>query len=178
MGATGWGKSGRLDMSDTLEAGKVGIFHYTLKNDAGEVLDSSAGGMPLAYLHGHGNIVPGLEKELEGKTTGDSLSVVVPPAEGYGERMGPGPQAVHRSEFPKGFEPVAGQPVRAETSDGRAVTIWITKVQGAQVYVDANHPLAGENLHFDVDIVGVRDSTEDERQHGHAHGVDGHAHHH
>lgn len=165
-------------MSDTLTHGKVGIFHYTLTDDGGARIDSSRGGSPMAYLHGFSNIVPGLEKELEGKTIGDSMVVVVEPSEGYGEKQGPGPQAVHRSEFPKGFEPAVGRPIQAQDGDGQPLMLWITKVEGAQVWIDVNHPLAGKTLHFDVEIVAVRDATEDEKVHGHAHGIDGHAHHH
>lgn len=165
-------------MSDTIEAGKVGIFHYTLTDDDGAVLDSSSGRSPMAYLHGHGNIVPGLEKELVGKTAGDAFKAKLAPADAYGERQGPGAQAVHRSNFPKDFELVPGRPIRAEGSDGEPITLWITEVKGAQVYVDINHPLAGKTLHFDVEVVGVRAATADEVTHGHAHGVDGHAHHH
>jgi len=164
-------------MSDTLTHGKVGIFHYTLTDDDGQTLDSSRGGTPLAYMHGHNNIVPGLEKQLEGKSAGAAFVAHVPPAEAYGEKQGPGPQAVHRNQFPKDFEPQPGRPIRAEGGDGQVVTLWITDVKGAQVYLDVNHPLAGKTLHFDVEVVGVREPTDNEKQHGHAHGVDGHAQH-
>ncbi|MFK7927466.1 MAG: peptidylprolyl isomerase [Myxococcota bacterium] len=165
-------------MSDTLSHGKVGIFHYTLTDDTGEQIDSSRGGGPLAYLHGYSNIVPGLEKQLEGKTVGDAFVANVPAAEGYGERSGPGPQAVHRSQFPKDMPLEPGRPVNAQDGEGNTVTLWIADVKGAQVYLDVNHPLAGKTLNFDVEIVGVRDATEDEKTHGHAHGPDGHGHHH
>lgn len=165
-------------MSDTLTNGKVGIFHYTLTNDAGETLDSSRGRQPLAYLHGFKNIVPGLESHMEGKAIGDTFVADVAAKDGYGEKQGPGPQAVHRSNFPKDFEAQPGRPIQAQDGEGNVITLWITKVQGAQVYVDVNHPLAGEDLHFDIEIVGIRDATDDEKTHGHAHGVDGHAHHH
>lgn len=165
-------------MSDVLAHGKVGILHYTLTDNEGNVLDSSRGGEPFAYLHGFANIVPGLETALEGKTTGDVFQVSVAPAEGYGERQGPGPQAVHRREFPKDFEPAEGRPLRAQDGDGNVITLWITKVEGAQVWVDVNHPLAGHTLNFDVEVMDMRDSTEDEKTHGHAHGLHGHGHDH
>ena len=165
-------------MSDVLAHGKVGILHYTLTDDGGTVLDSSRGGEPFAYLHGFSNIVPGLEAALDGKTTGDAFKVSVAPAEGYGERQGPGPQAVHRSEFPKDFEPTEGRPLRAQDGAGNMITLWITKVEGAQVWVDVNHPLAGQTLNFDVEVMSMRDATDDEKEHGHAHGLHGHAHHH
>ncbi len=165
-------------MSLSLADGCVGIIHYTLKNDAGEVLDSSAGGDPLPYLHGHHNIVPGLENALLGKTTGDTFEVAVPPAEGYGDKTGDGPQRVRRSEFPKDFPIEEGQPVPVQTADGDHLTLWITDVKGAWVWVDMNHPLAGETLHFDVEVVSVREAIAVELEHGHAHGLDGTAHHH
>ena len=165
-------------MSMALADGLVGIIHYTLENDAGETLDSSAGGDPLAYLHGHDNIVEGLEKPLAGKVSGDSLKVVVPPAEGYGEKHGNGPQRVHRRQFPKDFPLEPGRPVPVQTDDGGHLALWIVEVKGAYVWLDANHPLAGETLHFDVEVVAVREALAVELQHGLAHGVDGHAHHH
>lgn len=165
-------------MSDAIAPGMVGIIHYTLTDDDGTELDSSRGRMPLAYLHGHNNIVPGLEAELAGKTIGAAFKASIAPKDGYGERQGPGPQAVHRSNFPKDFEATPGMPVRAQAGDGQPVTLWITDVKGAQIYVDINHPLAGKTLHFDVEVVGVREATADEKAHGHAHGPEGHAHHH
>lgn len=163
-------------MSQTIAAGKVVHIHYTLTNDDGEVLDSSAGGHPLAYLHGYGNIVPGLEEGLEGASTGDQRQVDVAPEKGYGELQGDGPQAVRRSEFPKDMDLREGMPVRAEDGQGNAVVLWITKVEGAWVHVDINHPLAGQTLHFDVEVTEVRDATDVEIAHGHVHGPGGHHH--
>lgn len=155
---------------------KVVLIHYTLKNDAGSVLDSSEGGDPLAYIHGQGNIIPGLEKALEGKRKGDKLNVKVEPAEGYGVRDDSLLQQVPRRAFgsvPK-IEP--GMQFHAQTSQGHTRVVTVTHVQGDMVTVDGNHPLAGENLHFDVEIAEVRDSTEEEREHGHVHGPGGHHH--
>jgi FKBP-type peptidyl-prolyl cis-trans isomerase SlyD len=163
-------------MSQVLAHGKVGMFHYTLSDSEGAIMESSVGGAPMAYLHGFQNIIPGLESALEGKSVGESFKAVIPPAEAYGERRGPGPQGIHRSQFPKGFEATVGRPIQAQGSDGEAVTLWITKVEGAQIYVDINHPLAGQTLTFDVQIVGLRDATSDEMAHGHAHGEHGHHH--
>ena len=162
-------------MSQTIQHGMVGLFHYTLTNDQGETLDSSAGGDPLAYLHGHGNIVPGLERQLEGRVAGDAFVAHVPAAEAYGERQGPGPQAMPRSAFPEGFPFEIGRPFGAQTEDGQQIVLWIVDVQGDMVLIDIDHPLAGQTLHFDVSIVGVRPATPAELQHGHAHGMDGHA---
>lgn len=164
-------------MSQTIQQGMVGLFHYTLTNDQGQKLDSSEGGEPLAYLHGGGNIVPGLEKQLEGRTAGESFMAHVPPGEAYGERRSPGPQRMERSAFPDDFPLQVGRPFGAQTEDGQQLTLWIVGIEGDDVLIDIDHPLAGHTLHFDVSIVGVREATESEKQHGHAHGVDGVANH-
>ncbi len=154
--------------------GKVVVFHYTLTDEDGEVVESSKdGGQPLPYLHGSGAIVPGLEEAMEGKSAGDDFEVEVAPAKGYGEKAGPGPQAVDRSEFPGDVELYEGMGFTAETEEGGHVPLWIDSIQGDEIYVDQNHPLAGETLYFDVEVVDVRDATDDEIAHGHAHGIDG-----
>ncbi len=160
----------------TIVDGKVVLLNYVLKNDAGEQLDSSDG-EPMPYLHGYMNIVPGLESALTGKVVGDKLSVVVEPANGYGELSGEEPQAVPREEFPPDYEIVVGDPVVAETDDGQMVHLWVVGVDDEFVHVTMDHPLAGENLHFDVEVVELRDATAVELEHGHPHGPDGtHAH--
>ncbi len=164
-------------MSDVIADGKVVAIHYTLTDDDGKVLDSSSGRGPLVYLHGSRNIVPGLENALVGQAAGAKLKVDVAPADGYGERHGPGPQAIPRRELPKDLEVFEGMPLRASGSDGQDVVLWVTKVAGSRIYVDVNHPLAGQNLHFDVEIVEMRDASAEEIEHGHAHGPDGHHHH-
>lgn len=162
-------------MSHTIENGKVVLIQYTLKNDEGEVLDQSAPGQPLAYLHGHSNIVPGLENALAGHTTGDSLEVAVPPEQGYGERVGPGPQAVPKKELgPEADSLRAGMPLRMRGEDGQIVVLWVTEAKGARVWLDINHPLAGQTLHFSIEVGEIRDATADEVSHGHAHGPGGH----
>jgi len=162
----------------TVSEGKVVLFHYTLKNDDGEVLDTSDGGDPLFYLHGAGNIVVGLEEELAGRTAGDKLSATVPAEKGYGVKMGPGPQPVDRSAFPEGVELEVGMQFHAEAPDGSPLTLWVTGLKGDTVLVDANHPLAGVTLHFDIEVASIRDATEEELSHGHPHGPDGTAGHH
>jgi FKBP-type peptidyl-prolyl cis-trans isomerase SlyD len=158
-----------------IQQDSVVTFHYTLKDDAGSVLDSSDGGDPLAYLHGHGNIVPGLEKELTGKTAGEKLDVQVSPAEGYGEHDPALVQRIPRRQL-RGIDKVyAGMPLHAQTPQGpRQVTV--TQVLGDTVTIDANHPLAGKTLHFAIEITDVRAATAEELQHGHVHGPHGHAH--
>lgn len=159
----------------SIETNHVVSIHYTLKGDAGEVIDSSAGGEPLAYLHGHGNLVPGLERELTGKNAGDKLQVKISPADGYGEYD---PQLVQRvpRRALKGVGNVrVGMRLHAQTDHGpKPVTV--TQITGDMVTLDGNHPLAGKNLNFDVEIAAVRAATEEELSHGHVHGVGGHHH--
>ncbi len=148
---------------------KVVSIHYELTNDKNDVLDSSAGKDPLTYLHGVGGLIPGLEKELEGKSAGDSLKVTVAPAEGYGETNPGLVQDVPLSAF-EGVEKVEpGMQFNTSGPDGNAMLISVTAVNGDQVTIDGNHPLAGVTLNFDVNIVEVRDATDEELQHGHAH---------
>nr|WP_298378366.1 peptidylprolyl isomerase [uncultured Halomonas sp.] len=153
----------------------VVAFHYTLTNDSGEVLDSSEGREPLTYLHGSGNIIPGLEKELEGRQDGDKLQVTVTPEEGYGENQPALVQEVPRDSF-QGVESIEpGMQFQAQTQGG-PLMVTVTKVEGDTVTVDGNHPLAGQKLNFDVEISEVRDATQEEVEHGHVHGEGGHEH--
>jgi len=149
----------------------VVTIHYTLKDDADKVIDSSSGGEPLAYLHGHGNIVPGLERELAGKSVGERLAVRVPAAEGYGEYDRALVQKVPR----RALKGIANLRVGMRLQAGQqAVTV--THIAGDMVTLDGNHPLAGQNLNFDVEITAVRPATEEELAHGHVHGSGGHHH--
>ncbi|CAM3450245.1 FKBP-type peptidyl-prolyl cis-trans isomerase [Halomonas lysinitropha] len=153
----------------------VVAFHYTLTNDEGEVLDSSEGREPLTYLHGAGNIIPGLEKQLEGRGTGDKLQAKVSPEEGYGEVQAQLVQEVPRDAF-QGVESVEpGMQFQAQT-EGGPLMVTVTKVEGDTVTVDGNHPLAGQPLNFDVEIAEVREASEEEVEHGHVHGEGGHEH--
>jgi FKBP-type peptidyl-prolyl cis-trans isomerase SlyD len=161
---------------DTIAAGKVVALHYTLRDDQGVLIDGSAGGDPLAYLHGAENLVPGLENALEGHKVGDKLSVTVLPQDGYGLREGPGPQAVPRDAFPEDAELEEGMPFCVENEDGEEIELWISRVEDSEVFVDVNHPLAGVTLCFDVEIVSIRDATVEEQVHGHPHGPGGHDH--
>ena len=149
--------------------------HYTLTNDKGEVLDSSSGGSPLAYLQGAGNIIAGLEKALEGKQAGDRLQVRVSPAEGYGERDERLLQDVPRRAFQGIRDIKAGMSFTAQGPQG-PTRVTVTRVVGDMVTVDGNHPLAGETLNFDVEIAEVREASEEELEHGHVHGEGGHHH--
>lgn len=150
---------------------KVVSIEYVLKDKDGNVLDAS-NGQPLAYLHGHGQIIPGLEKALEGKEVGEKLTVTVPAAEAYGERVEQLVQAVPRQLF-QGVDTIeVGMRFEAQSEQG-VHSVEVTKVEGDTITVDGNHPLAGQDLTFEVEIKDVRDATEDELAHGHAHGVGG-----
>ena len=143
--------------------------HYKLSDGDGNVLDSSEGSAPLAYLHGARNIIPGLEKALVGKVQGDSLQVKVEPAEGYGEVVPELIQTIQKSDFEDAGSVEVGMAFQAEGPDGSVQRIVVKEVDGDKVTVDANHPLAGAVLHFDIEIVGVREATEEEIAHGHPH---------
>ena len=154
---------------------QVVSIHYTLRDDAGEVIDASAAGAPLAYLHGHGNLIPGLERELTGKSAGDRLQVKIAARDGYGEYDSALVQRVPRRAL-KGV-PNLKVGMRLQTQGGhgaRAVTV--TQVVGDMVTLDGNHPLAGKNLNFEVEIAAVREATAEELTHGHVHGPGGHHH--
>ncbi len=158
-----------------ITADRVVLIHYTLKDDQGEVLDSSAGGEPLAYIQGHGNLVPGLEKALEGKADGATLAVSVAPADGYGIRNEALIQRVPKRALQGAGEIKKGLQFQARTEDGMRV-FTVTAVIGDMVTLDGNHPLADQTLHFDVEVVQVREATAEELEHGHVHGVGGHHH--
>lgn len=144
---------------------------YILKVE-GEVVDEGQ----LAYLHGHGNIVSGLEEALEGLPVGAQISVEVPPAKGYGDYDPEGLVVVERDAFPADVEVVPGAQFYAENEEGEPLPIIVLDVNGDEVTVDSNHPLAGQTLHFDAEITRIRWATDVEIEHGHAH--EGHDHHH
>lgn len=147
--------------------------HYTLKNDAGEILDSSADSAPLSYLHGAANIIPGLEAALSGHVVGDKVQATIAPEDAYGERHEELIQSIPRTAFPIEDIEVGMQFSADAENGGRIVTV--TNVEDDTVTIDGNHPLAGETLHFDVTVVELREATDDEIAHGHIHE---HGHHH
>ncbi len=153
----------------------VVLLHYTLTNDAGEVLDSSEGAEPLAYLHGGGNIVVGLEEALEGKVAGDKLSVAVPAEKAYGAHDASLIQQVPKRAFQGIGEVKAGMRFTAQTEQGPRQVV-VSRVVGDMITVDGNHPLAGQALNFKVEITDVRAATDEELTHGHVHGPGGHPH--
>ena len=156
-----------------IENQKVASFHYTLKNDQDEEIESShERGDPMTYLHGAGNIIPGLEKAMVGKAAGDQFEVTVQPAEAYGERNDAAIQRVPAKHFGEGRRLEPGQLAILNTQQGpRQVTV--VKVGRFNIDVDANHPLAGQSLTFNVEVTDVRDATEEEVSHGHVHGPGG-----
>lgn len=152
---------------NTIQNDLVAAIHYTLKNDDGDVVDSSEGRDPLEYLHGHGNLVAGLEAALAGKAPGDSLKVSVSPEEGYGVSDEDLVVDVPREYLPaEDIEP--GMRFSAETSGGMRL-FTVVEVGEETVVMDGNHPLAGETLHFDVEIVSIREAQPEELAHGHVH---------
>jgi FKBP-type peptidyl-prolyl cis-trans isomerase SlyD len=153
----------------------VVAIHYTLRNDSGATLDASNTGEPLVYLHGNGNLIPGLERALEGKSAGEKLSVAVPAADAYGEVDSDLVQDVPRSAF-RGIDDIqVGMQFQAESNHGPRSVV-VTKVTKELITVDGNHPLAGQNLNFEVEIAEVRAATREELEHGHVHGPGGHHH--
>lgn len=156
-----------------ISANKVVTLDYTLTDDAGQIIDQSQNGQ-FAYLHGADNIIPGLENALSGKTAGESLNVTVAPEEGYGQREDALTQTVGIEMFESTDQVQVGQQFHAQSPDGNTIVITVTNIDGDQVTIDGNHPLAGKALNFDVKIVDVRDATEQEiaHRHVHAHGHD------
>jgi FKBP-type peptidyl-prolyl cis-trans isomerase SlyD len=157
-----------------IEKDRVVRFHYTVAEQGQEPIESSQGREPLAILYGHGNIIPGLEKAMEGRGAGESFSVDVPAAEAYGEKREGLTQRVPKKHFGE-QRLMPGMQVVLNTNFGpRAVTI--EKVGMSVVDVDLNHPMAGKDLHFDIDVVDVREASAEELEHGHVHGEGGHHH--
>jgi FKBP-type peptidyl-prolyl cis-trans isomerase SlyD len=159
----------------TIKLQSVVAIHYTLTDEDGVEIDSSRGQNPLTYLHGGGNIIPGLERALVGKQAGDKLQVKVAAADAYGEFVEEMVQSVPLSAFGEDAEVTVGMRFRANTGQGE-LSVVVTSVEADVVTVDGNHPLAGKNLHFDVDVIAVRDATAVELTHGHVHGPGGHNH--
>jgi len=159
-----------------IAANTVVTIDYTLTNDNGDILDRSQDGQ-FCYLHGASNIIPGLEKALDGKTASDEVSVTVPPTEGYGERDDAMLQTISRNMFGPDQTIEPGMQFHAQSPQGDTMVITVTDIDGDDITVDGNHPLAGVNLNFDVKVVDIRAASQEEIEHGHAHGP-GDDHHH
>jgi FKBP-type peptidyl-prolyl cis-trans isomerase SlyD len=158
-----------------ISARKVVHIHYTLTNDAGDILDTSRDHAPLAYIHGMGNLIPGLENALHGRAAGDHFQVSILPADAYGEHDEELVQAVPRSAFQGVDQIEPGMRFQAQGPEGRQL-LTVVGVDDEEVILDGNHPMAGMTLNFDVEITGIRDATEEELDHGHVHGPGGHHH--
>jgi FKBP-type peptidyl-prolyl cis-trans isomerase SlyD len=166
-----------LFLEPTMQVAKnqVVTIDYTLKGPDGTVVDTSTGRGPLAYIHGTGSLISGLEKALEGKNAADQIQVTVPPEEGYGIRDEKLVNTYPKSAF--GNSPVqVGAQFRTQAPNGQQAVVTITKIEGENVTVDGNHPLAGVPLSFDVTIRDVRAASQEELAHGHVHGAGGHHH--
>lgn len=154
---------------------RVVSIHYTLTDDKGAVIDSSRGADPLQYLEGAGNIIPGLEKEVGKMKTGDKKNVKIPAKEAYGEKRQDMILDVPRSQFPSDMTPKVGDRFRGG-AEPHAPVFTVLAVSDAEVKLDGNHPLAGQDLNFEVEVTEMRDATAEEVSHGHAHGPHGHHH--
>jgi FKBP-type peptidyl-prolyl cis-trans isomerase SlyD len=146
---------------------------YTLQLDNEQTVDSSTGREPLEFLQGHGQIVPGLEQALYGMAVGENKKVVVAPPDGYGERKANTGQEVPREAFDPDVELTPGMALELHDGSGHPVLAFIAEIGPESIVLDLNHPLAGENLHFDVTIAGLREATSEELAHGHSHGGEG-----
>lgn len=158
-----------------IDKDSVVAMNYVLKNDQGEILDQSEG-EALTYIHGHGSIVPGLEQAMQGRKAGDSFDIVVSAEDGYGVRRPDAIVEIPRGQLPGGVEPEVGMQLMAGTPDGGAMPLTLIAIGEEFVTADANHPLAGQALHFSIAIDSVREASAEELSHGHVHGPGGHHH--
>jgi len=158
-----------------ISAGSVVLFDYILTDDDKDIIDSSEGSEPLAYIQGEGQIVPGLEKEMEGRSAGEYFKSSIPAEEGYGLHDPQNISVVPLHQIDGGEELEEGMQLHTEGEFGEE-TVIITKIEGNEVTIDGNHPLAGMTLHFEISIRDVRAATKEELEHGHVHGPSGHSH--
>jgi len=150
-----------------ITADKAITINYTLKDDEDKLIDESKDSS-FVYLHGHGNIIPGLEAALDNKTKGDSFSLVLEPKDAYGEYNEAITQTISRDAF--GDEAIeVGMQFHAEGDEGQPVMITISEVNGDDITIDGNPPLAGVTLNYQVEVMDVRDASEEELSHGHIH---------
>lgn len=150
----------------------VATFHYRLTDANDELIDRSEEGQPLAYLHGKGNIIPGLERAMEGKSSGDKFSVTLEPADAYGDYDDNLLYKMKRDQFTGVDELEVGMQFQAKFPDGEHIAT-ISEIDGDDITVDGNHELAGETLNFEIEVTDVRAATDEELAHGHPHGPGG-----
>lgn len=160
------------DRTLTVQDEMVVSLDYTLRLDDGQIVDSSAGQQPLDFLQGRGQIIPGLEQALYGMAIGDEKRVTVTPQEGYGDVDPDAFQIVPHGAFPPDLELSPGMQLQARDEHGQVMPVYVSDIRDDGVLMDFNHPLAGETLHFDAKVVGLRPATHEELSHGHAHGGD------
>lgn len=160
-----------------IKKNSVVSLRYCLTNPEGEELDRAEADEPLSYLHGFGQIIPGLEKALAGMKVGDKKDVIVSPEEGYGDAIPELKIKASRANFPPNSKIVPGIQFTADLGEGKSQHFVVQAVEGDDIYIDGNHPLAGQTLHFAVEVLAIRDATKEELTHGHAHGEGGHHHH-
>jgi len=159
-----------------IENNKVVAFNYTLKDDEGNFLDSTENGAPFSYISGNNQILPKLEEQVNKMVIGSKKTVKIEAANGYGEYDEKSVQQVDKTNFPQDANLEAGMRYIANSPEGKQMPFTINKVEGSQVTIDFNHPLAGKNLEFDVELVDVREPSPEELEHGHVHGAGGHHH--
>ena len=158
----------------SIEKNKVVLLHYTLTNDAGEVMDSSSGKDPLGFIYGIGMVIPGLEKELLGKEKGATFQATIAPEDAYGLKEEDRIQQVPLSQFEDPENIAVGITIQIENKEsGQDILAMVTAIKDEIVTIDMNHPLSDQTLHFDIEVVDVRDATQQEIDHGHVHGVGG-----
>ena len=159
------------DAPTVVNDGVIVLFEYTLSGPDGDVIESCAGEGPIPYLHGANNIVSGLERQMTGRTVGEQFTVVVPAAEAYGDHDGEEPEPVPLEDLPPELE--EGMPIIGQLADGTEVELWVVGIEPDHALLSQNHPLAGVDLTFDIDIKSMRAATDAEREQGHPDGVDG-----
>lgn len=159
-----------------VEQNKVVSMHYKLADKDGVVIDNSEGRPPLAYIHGIGALVAGLEAQLENKVVGDKFQAIVAPEDAYGTRDEELVRVVPKSGFQGDEEMTIGMQVQIDTGDKGLAIATLTAIDGDDITLDLNHPLSDMELHFDIDIMDIREATSDEIAHGHVHGEGGHQH--
>jgi FKBP-type peptidyl-prolyl cis-trans isomerase SlyD len=164
------------DKALKVEDNRVVTLAYTLSEAGGEVLDQATEKDPVVYLHGQGSLVPALEDALKGREAGEKFELDLAPEDAFGPRLEDSLRVIPRDAFPAEVDLEPGLELALE-DDGEPVPFWISKVEGDRVTIDLNHPFAGKKVHFEGEVLKIREATEDEMAHGHAHGPDGHHHH-
>ena len=165
-----------MSNKNEIQAGKIVELAYVLKNSKGETVDQAGSDDPFPYLHGHSQIVPGLEDSLVGLSAGAKKTITVPPEQGYGDKEPGLLLKLTREQFPTEAEVKVGMQFEATNNHGDSHVFSVTEINGEEIVVDGNHPMAGETLRFEVEVLSVRDATAEELEHGHAHHGDGHTH--